>query len=257
MLAFGRIWNRLYTICITPLKEKIYHYGPINLKYLFFKKKSEVLVVGFQACHKDGARYNYISTLKGFNVNRLYIKDDFAENHRGNYYLGCNGEYNVEKATMALIETYVKRTNAKKVIFIGSSKGGYAAVNFGISFPGAIMIIAAPQYHLGNYLNCEYQMPNLRDILGEDITQEKIEKLNMRLKNKILNDMDGKTQKVFIHYSQNDHTYEDHIKDMLRDLQEVSVSINCDVKDYTVHGDLKYYYPDYLRKSLRTVLECG
>ena len=255
MAFLERVFNRLYTICVVSLKVKKYIYNNTQLKYIFFKSNSDTLVVGFQACHKDGARYNYISTIKNYNINRLYIKDDFAENHRGNYYLGCNGRFNVEEATFSLIKNYIKKTGAKKVIFIGSSKGAYAAINFGINFPNSTMIIASPQYYLGKYLNCDYQMPNLIDILGSNFTKSEITALDNRLKNKIRTDVYGKTQTVYIHYSINDHTYKEHIKDMIEDLKKVGVTIHSDIRDYTIHGELKYYYPQYLKESLQQVLE--
>ena len=254
MAKLARIWNRIYTICITPLKEKRYNSQGIRLKYLFFPKKSNVLVVGFQACHKNGARYNYINTLKDFPVNKLFIKDDFASNHRGNYYLGCSGKYNVEAAVLELIDDYMKKCNAEKCIFIGSSKGGYAAINFGIHYKNSIMIVAAPQYYLGNYLNNDFQMENLRDILGE-VTDSGIEHLNYRLQNKIKDDEVGDTQRLYIHYSLNDHTYDEHIKQMIEDMQSVHITVNHDIQYYSVHGELKYYYPDYLKQKIKEVME--
>ncbi len=254
MSVLSRIWNRLYTTCAVPIKEKVFHNNGVDLKYVFFRKRSDVLVIGFQACNPAGARYNYFSTLRGFPVNRLYIKDDFAENHRGSYYLGCKGQDNVESAVIALIQTYIKLTNAKKLIFIGSSKGAYAGINFGIQFPDSIMIVGAPQYYLGNYLNSETHLPSLKDIVGDEITEAKIEKLNNRLKEKILSDPDAHTQKIFLHYSDREHTYKEHIEDLIEDLKQAEFSLDFDKKEYSMHEDLKLYYPDYLKRSLRSII---
>lgn len=71
-----RIFNRIYTVVITPLKEKTFRSEGTRLKYLFFQGKNncDTLIVGFQACHKDGARYNYVRTLNEIAVHKLFIK---------------------------------------------------------------------------------------------------------------------------------------------------------------------------------------
>lgn len=251
----SRFFNRIYTAIITPIIEKKYVGNGTRLKYLFFPSvKSKVMVVGFQACAKEGARYNYVRTLNDFKVNKLYIKDDFASNRRGNYYLGSNGKYNVEKATYELIDKYIEKLKPDKIVFIGSSKGGYAALNFGVSYINSSMIVAAPQYYLGMYLNNVYQMPNLIDILG-DVTEENIFELDARLKNKVLNNNSANTQRVFLHYSNYEHTYNEHIRDLINDMKYTGYKIDFDIHQYAVHGELKYYYPSYLRSSLRKLLE--
>ncbi len=180
---FERILNRIYTAWIVPLREKKY-YGDVQkepLKYLFFPKKSSILVVGFQAFHDTEARYNYVSTLRGCPVSRLYIKDDSASDGRGSYYLGRHGTYSVETLCAELIDRCAKACGATKLVFIGSSKGGYGALNFGIRYPGSDMIIAAPQYYLGNYLNSGRNRSALVDILGrEDYSAAEFEQLNFR-----------------------------------------------------------------------------
>lgn len=252
-----RILDRLYLMLIVPIKEKkfISCEGGEKLHYLFFpQKNSNVLLIGFQAFSDKGARYNYVRSISNFPVNRLYIKDDFAENHRGNYYLGCNGTYSVERSVYELIEKYIQKCNAGKLIFIGSSKGGYAAVNFGIHYKFSKMIIAAPQYYVGTYLNHDKFMVNLEDILGKHITEDMLRQLDGRLREKIRNDTMADTQKIYIHYSDKEHTYEEHIKDLLADLSAQGIRISENVGNYTEHTDLRYYFPDYLRQCLEEVL---
>ena len=139
-----RAWNKFYVTRIAPLREKSFPIeSPDVIHYLFFpKKKSKVLVVVLQAFHPEGARYNYVSTLQGINASRLYIKDDFTP-HTGSFYLGRNGTYNIEAGVHRLIRQIAEQCQAEKLIFVGSSKGGAAAVNFGIAYPGAAMIVAA------------------------------------------------------------------------------------------------------------------
>ena len=254
---FERILNRIYTAWIVPLREKKY-YGDVQkepLKYLFFPKKSSILVVGFQAFHDTEARYNYVSTLRGCPVSRLYIKDDSASDGRGSYYLGRHGTYSVETLCAELIDRCAKACGATKLVFIGSSKGGYGALNFGIRYPGSDMIIAAPQYYLGNYLNSGRNRSALVDILGrEDYSAAEFEQLNFRLKERILADPFAASQTVHLHYSDSEHTYQEHVRERLLDREAAGITVRRDVGHYTAHEDLRYFYPAYLKREVEGII---
>ena len=248
-LAFQkRSVNVLYGKIVIPHieKEMSFDDGREKLHYLFYKKKSDVLIVGFQAFNEKGARYNYVTPLMGSDANRLYIKDDFVE-ICGNYYLGRNNQYNIEKAVFELIDKIREETKAKKLIFIGSSKGGYAAINFGIHYENAVIIVAAPQYHLGSYMNDGTTFrKGLEDIVSLPVTPEKVAALDRRLPEKIRQDRFGASQKAYIHCSVNENTYKNHVKDLIQDLEDAGVSVEFDAGEYSEHWQLKQFFPNYL-----------
>lgn len=256
--SLRRMYNKFYTTLVSRFREQAFSFnGNEQLKYLLFKnRKSDVLIVGFQAYNKKGAFYNYVSTLKGLRASKLYIKDDFAENGLGDYYLGHHGAFDVEKAVYALIDQTAQRLNAKKLIFIGSSKGGYAALNFGVRYPGAVMVVAAPQYYLGRYLRLpkKYQ-PILRDILDGEITEEKIAMLDRHLPEKLEKDPYGATQSLYILYSVHEDTYEEHIRGLLEDVKAAGIALHENPETYAEHWQLKFYFPDYLQKTLAAITE--
>ena len=224
-----------------------------NREGMFFPcKKSDILVVGFQACNDAGPRYNQVRTLKECGVNRLLIKDDFGPRQLGVYYLGCKENHAVETAVFELIDRCIaeSRTLFKYIVFSGSSKGGYAALNFGIHYPNSVMVVAAPQYFLGNYLDSEKFRPTLEEILGGPVTEKNKNALNHRLKQRIREDTAAKTQRVYIHYSDKEHTYEEHIRALLEDLTAAGVEVHTDVKHYPTHEELKYFFPEYLSSVL-------
>ena len=66
-----------------------------RLRYLLQTSRlSDTLVVCFSGFGNGGvAKYNYISTLKSVNANKLFILDDFGYNKQGSYYLGENGDW--------------------------------------------------------------------------------------------------------------------------------------------------------------------
>ena len=244
-----RAKNKLYGEIAVPLMEKEFTAEGITLHYLLFRRHSPVLIIGFQGGPDHGKpRYNYLSTLSGINANRLYIKDDIVPN--GNYYLGSGGKFNMEAATRMLIADTIRKCGAEKTILIGSSKGGYAAINYGIEIPGSVMIAASPQYWLGNYMSSVRSLRfGMEDVLGLPVTKEKLSMLNGRLKEKIGNDPYAETQKVYIHCSVNDMTYHKHVLYLQNDLAKAGVQQVFDKRDYEGHETLKYYFPQYLRAT--------
>ncbi|MCM3116047.1 hypothetical protein M3610_12150 [Neobacillus sp. MER 74] len=237
----------------TFFKQSYFNAEGVTLKYMFDKcSSSKDIVVIFSACTRKGikARYNYVRTLKDVEVNKLFILDDFGVDSRGCYYLGVAPEYQVEKATKHLIEMITKKVNAEKVIFCGSSKGGWAALNFGIEVENSVIIAGAPQYLLGNYLNCNANMHILDYINGKGNIEESVNDLNKWLKYKIENKEIVKNQTIYLHYSEHEHTYEEHIKFLISDLDKSGLSMSKDVKNYTDHWDVSKYFPEFLIKSI-------
>ena len=253
--VWSRGINKIYSEFIQILKEKEFtsEKGQ-TLRYMFFPEKhSKILLVGFQACNDNGARYNYVRTVAGCQVNRLFIKDDFGVNLCGNYYLGCNGTYSVEEAVFELINKFRNQIELEKLIIIGSSKGGYAALNFGLRYKNTDIIVAAPQYYLADYLDSDKFRGILDDILGEEVTTEKKVWLNMRLKTMIEHDQYKHSQRIFIHYSTQEHTYKEHVMDLLNELKCKDIPMQEDVGTYQVHSDLKYYFPNYIQTVINKI----
>lgn len=239
--------------------ERIWKGEGTRLKYMYFPMDSKrsngtnILLVGFQGCHDKQARYNYVRTCGQFNIHRLFIKDDFASNGRGSYYLGEHGQFNVERLTHQLVQAFIERLSPQKVLFIGSSKGGYGAINCGIEFENAIIIAGAPQYRLATYLDKPVNRPNLMDIIGE-YTPEKLDELDHRLEQKIRKNPIARTQTCYLHYSRVEHTYEKHIRDLLVDLKASGMTVYEDVSDYPEHSDVGKYYPQFLSQTIRAII---
>lgn len=249
------IQNKMFQI----RHERVYRGENTRLKYMYFpmnpKKEAaaNILLVGFQGCHDKEARYNYVRTCEMLNVHRLFIKDDFAPNGRGSYYVGEKGKYNVERLVHILVDDFVDCLQPERVIFMGSSKGGYGSINCGIEFENMTIIAGAPQYRLGTYLDKPANRLNLIDIIGE-YTPENIAALDVRLEEKIENNPYAKTQTIYLHYSNVEHTYEKHIRDLRQDLIESGMTVYEDVADYPEHGDVGKYFPNYLVKTVNDII---
>ena len=185
--------NRVHARWNALLHEKVQSEFGVRVKYMFFKNAgSDTLIVSFPACAPNAARYNYVRALSAFNCDKMFLLDDFGTNHQGCYLV----EDKVENCTKSLISNKLCGVGYKSIIFIGSSKGGYIALNFSFLIPNVTVIIGAPQYFLGDYLGGTSHLPNLKYILGDDITEEKKQALNNRLRNRILTS-DIKQKKYF------------------------------------------------------------
>lgn len=262
-MSWGKIQKIVFKYIeffLTKLKilfeQKVYEHDGVKVKYLFKEnKKSDILVIVFSACTRQGikARYNYVKTLEGTKCSRLHILDDYAADGRGSYYLGVNFTFSEEKATDALIDAMIAMSTPRIVVFCGSSKGGYAALNFGLKRENAYIIAGGPQYFLADYLkgpgeNCTY-----RHIVGED-SEEKTRVINTYLQERIRNNPFIATQKIYIHYSTCEHTYSEHIYSMLEELKSSGYRVEEDVESYTNHSDISYFFPDYLKKTISEIM---
>ena len=258
----GRIkrgYNHYYTKWQSFLHEKRYSAHGTRVKYMFYKEpKSNVLLVSFPACAPNTAKYNYMRTLLPFKCNKLFLLDDFGENHQGCYL----AEDKVEKCTSELLHSKIEWCKSKwggddsrplKVIFLGSSKGGYSALNFAFLIPDVYVVIGAPQYYLGSYLDKENTRVNLAFLIGK-ITEAGKKELNNRLNNRIRTSV-IKPKVVYFHYSDVEHTYKEHVKDLLDDLKERGVEVVEDVQTYPEHSGLKDHYPPFLVKTKENLLD--
>lgn len=232
-----------------------FQYNDIKVKYMLKKnRKSKVLVIVFSACTRHGlkARYNYVKTLDGLGCNRLYILDDYGEDGRGSYYLGKNFSFEEEKATEKLIQWVTDDVAPEKIIYCGSSKGGYAALNFGLQTKGSYIIAGAPQFFLASYLKTSGNLSAYRHILGNPC-DEKDEYLNQYLRNRIINDSYFATQRIYLHFSKKEHTYSEHVQYLIEEIERKKIVCECDVGNYTDHSEISYFFPDYLRATIRKI----
>lgn len=246
---FRHILNRMSAAWAKLFHEqKLSHDGCV-LKYMFFDNRSNQLVVSFPACAPNASRYNYVRTLKPFKVDKLFLLDDFADNHQGCYLVRDD----VEALVYKLLKTIVDKGRYEKILFIGSSKGGYSALNFSFLIPNVDVVIGAPQYSLGSYLNKPDTIENLKFLLYGDVDEQKIKVLDDRLKNRILSS-EIKPLNVFIHYSDKEATYDCHVKWMLEDLRHQGIAVSENVEDYPLHSDMVRFFPSYLDKKLKELL---
>ena len=139
--------------------------------------------------------------MKGFKhlpVSRLYIKDTWG--YRGSYYLYENGSNSPFLKTCALIEKILNEGQYSNIITMGTSKGGTAALIFGLKYNASNIFSGACQFHIGDYLSVPTHKRILEAMRGRIKRENMIELLNRTLPNTIIK-YSGNASTVHLIYS--------------------------------------------------------
>ena len=60
--------------------------------------------------------------------------------------------------------------------------------------------------------------------------------------------------KIYLHYSTEEHTYEEHIKWLIDDFDKKGIDYEEDVCTYTNHSDVSLHFPNYLVSTLKSII---
>lgn len=233
------------------ISEKKFNSSKCEVKYIFKKGTSKRLIIVFSAYTplRIKGKYNYIRTLKNSRDNKLFILDQYGFDGRGAYYLGKSSDFYIESAVDELILKISVRYDIKKKVMVGSSKGGYAALLFALRYNNSDAIIGAPQYYLSDYLLNGDNQITYDYIMGER-TEEKKYYLNNYLKNRIKEAQGVFKGKIYINYSSNEHTYKEHISDLIDDIKQSGIRIEEKIDFYTNHSEIGSFFPEFLANSI-------
>lgn len=229
------------------IDEKIFK-CEFDIKYIFKKcSNSEKLIIIFSAYDKI-AKYNYLKVLDGIEYNRLYILDNYGYEGRGCWYLGENLSFNVEESVYKLIEYIKLKYNIKNenIISMGSSKGGFASLYYGIKYKFKHIIACAPQVVLYDYLMNPFYKETLISMKSksDDKTKEVL--------NNIILDLDiDESSKFYLFCGYKDPHFKYHLIPFLKniDLSRNNVYIelfDCDHKE--IGG--------FFSERLQNLIEC-
>ena len=239
--------RKLFHLVMYKLKQNRYQ----DITYLLRNKKSksDILIAVFSGFSPLGTapRYNYGETLKTVDAMQVFLLDNTGYNKAGSYYLGEHGDWFVPDQICQLISDLMQKYEKKAILTCGSSKGGTAAVYYGLRLNATAVIIGAPQYLIGNYLNTSDHRVILEKILG-NITDKGIDRLNSLLENEIKNHSDADQKTCFyIHYSPLEHTYHEHIEKLIAELREGKYPLELDCSEaYEDHADVGKYFQKFL-----------
>lgn len=129
----------------------------------------------FSGFSDDRPRYNYINTLRKINANKLFILDELGRtDYPGAYYLGEHGDYSYKENVITFIKKIANQISNECYYFtVGSSKGGWCSLYFGMRLSATAIFAGAPQYLLGNYLDCDFHQKTFQIMIGDNKMADK------------------------------------------------------------------------------------
>jgi hypothetical protein len=226
-----------------------YHFEPATEE-----KHNDKLFVVFSALgNKYSFLYNYMSTLKDIPANKLYILDDFGD--QGSYYLGKNRDFSIETSVISLINYIMRQNNimSENVTTVGSSKGGFSALYFGLKYYFGHIIAGGPQSKLGSFLLKQENYPNVAEFISGGTEEADIHYLDELLFN-LLNQPCDYSPNINIFVGKNDPHYNNHVMPLYRVLADRGYRVDLETSEGVNHDELKIYFPYYLSGKAKNIL---
>jgi len=203
---------------------------------------------------KEQHPYNYLTALSKFDLNLLFVQDTCGE--RGCYYLCEHLDFSVERTVYALIKHIAEEVGApeENIITVGSSKGGTAAIYYGLKYAFGHVIAGAPQAKLASYIAATgiHGKPVLDYMLAEDDWDNSFQKLDEIILDTIKENL---PTKVNLLLSENDGLWNGHFVPLLEKFDLMKVRYEM-VNDLSIksHSGIAVAFPDYFRSHILAIL---
>lgn len=109
---------------------------------------SEIMIIAFGAMGNitSEAPFEFVKILRDFNVSKIFLRDI----NRSWYHEGNDESFDNIEGTVSFLKQQINDSGAKRVICIGNSMGGYAAILFGVLLNVDYILTFAPQTSLKN-----------------------------------------------------------------------------------------------------------
>ena len=223
-----------------------------RLHYIYENNHADKLMIVFSGFSPYKPMYNYMRTLKNVkSIDKLFLLDDFG--YRGSYYLMENGKDTPKQLVTELVKTIVGGGNFKELFTMGTSKGGTCAIYFGLQFHATHIFSGACQYLIANYLNTEDRKPILEGMLGKGYSEKDYSNLNDAVRVQIEKHQGTETI-IHLLFSKQEHTYPEHIKYLLEDLEKWNIPYTAQIEPFENHDDVGRYFIPYIKKEISKIL---
>ncbi|PJG58404.1 DUF6270 domain-containing protein [Aeromonas cavernicola] len=162
-------------------QEEIYEFENQKIKYKFQPSKQDrkhllIIFSGFGS--GSSVSYDFTGAPSGHcRSNILWIKDEIDS--ECTYYLSTSKDFNIEKAIISLVNNKIKLLGLGKAecTLMGFSKGGSAALYYGLKYDFINIISSCPQTAIGSYV-AKYWPHTAENMMGNTPSAEKIDYLD-------------------------------------------------------------------------------
>ncbi|MFE1440566.1 hypothetical protein [Streptomyces sp. NPDC058739] len=196
-------------------KEHVEVYGkwPVQFQFRPAHGDHRHLLVVFSSVD---SKYGFGAALDGVLCNVLRIRDHFDEG--ASYYVARNMDFSVSDSIQDLIQDYMQRLGLTRdeVTLLGTSKGGAAALYYGLKYDYKNIVSSTPQYFLGSYSKGHGQLGDA--VLGEGQSDENVAVMDSVMKDLIEKEVDF-NRNIYVISSPNDYQYEQEVKHYLPGLR--------------------------------------
>ncbi|WP_335974853.1 hypothetical protein [Streptomyces sp. CA2R106] len=193
---------------------------PVEFRFSHARNGNRHLVVVFANFHAPEDFGFAYGVLDGLRANVLWIRDRF--DGKCSYYL-CRGmDFSIESAVAALISKVMRFLSLTPAdcTLIGSSKGGSAALYFGLRYGFRNILASAPQFAIGSYVMTE-QPGAAQYMMGRDVSAENVRVLDSVIPEAVRGGI-GRSSNIYLFSAPADEQYGEQIEpylDLFRDYQ--------------------------------------
>lgn len=182
----------------------------IDVIYKHKKRKWDTkhLIVIFSGFGVGEFSYDFENALSECPAEVIWIKDCF--NNHCSYYVCRNFEFDVENAVINFIEMKLKDLKLEKehCTLAGFSKGGSAALYFGIKYDFKNILSTVPQFYIGSYAKNIW--PAVAQNMMGEITDEKVEYLDQLIP-KVIKEDENRSKNIYLLTSPADKQYKSEV----------------------------------------------
>ncbi|MBG0850499.1 hypothetical protein I2W78_01150 [Streptomyces spinoverrucosus] len=197
-------------------KESVEVHGkwPVEFQFRPAQGDHRHLLVVFSSV---GSKYGFGNALESVKCNILRIRDHFDGG--ASYYVARNMDFSVTDSIQALIADHMRRLRVTRdeVTLLGASKGGSAALYYGLKYDYKNIVASTPQYFLGSYSKGHAQLGDA--VLGEGQSDENVAVMDAVMKDLLKKEADLK-RNIYVVSSPGDYQYEQEVKHYLPALRE-------------------------------------
>lgn len=239
-----KIKSILFKMYIHALEKSLF-----GVKYLHIKKGSPHLLVIFSGFNPHDKRsYNYIRSLQNLNCDKLYVLDSWG--YKGSYYWYENGSNNPEISVTNLLNDIVKKNGYKHLYTAGTSKGGTAAIYYGLKLGAQSVYAGACQYYIGTYLSRSEHIAILHTMMGTS-NNEKINFLNDKLKT-LIKEKENSRININLLYSKDEveQTFQNDMYYLISDLKKYNIPVFEKNIYFLKHNDIGKYFPSFIMDKI-------
>ncbi|MGP9817709.1 heparinase II/III domain-containing protein [Glutamicibacter sp. 363] len=222
-----------------------------NINYLYDspqgKSNSTPIVFVFSAMGALGDfTYNYRASLKDVNCHIYYLLDDFGD--QGSYYHQEKGNRDIHDSVQAFIADRIKHHGkSSAVYFVGSSKGGSAAMIHGLRVPRSNIFVGAPQTKIGSFL--EKPHPNIIEYMTGGVGASDISTLDEILYDAEL--INRSTNNITVLVGKKDHHFRNHVSPWSEYVSNLGLKPRIVALEGTPHSEIGKIYSAELRSELK------